>query len=65
MQQFKPLAPRSGQVADACLISSIQQADKNPREHHNSDIDHKDKQEKRAKSQVIGVRQVHQRAHTW
>jgi hypothetical protein len=35
------------------LISSIQQADKNPREHHNSDIDHKDKQEKRAKSHVV------------
>jgi hypothetical protein len=38
---------------DAYSISSIQQADENPGEHHDSDIDHKDKQEKRAKSQVV------------
>jgi hypothetical protein len=42
-----------GKSPNAYSISSIQQVHENPREHHDSDVDHKDKQEKRAKSQIM------------
>jgi hypothetical protein len=53
LQQLEPSPHDLANLPDAYSISSIQQAGEKPREHHNSDVDYKDQQEKRAKPQVI------------